>query len=169
MRYVFVDPSGSFNEGKGKTGIAVMHDDDWNNISVKDFKASDYSTRYEYWKAIIDYITLGRSVYKYETKVIIESFTIRANGFLIGKMPETILLIGAICFELDKWRIPYTFQTPSQAKTRFKDEVLVNHIPDLERKSNGRYYLKGNMVNDHIRDALRHLLFYKKYKETKDA
>ena len=169
MRYVFVDPSGSFNEGKGKTGIAVMHDDSWEDVSVKDFKATDFKSRYDYWKAIIEYITVGKTVYGYETKVIIESFTIRANGFLIGKMPETILLIGAICFELDKWKIPYTFQTPSQAKTRFKDEVLVNHIPGLERKSNGRYYLNGVMVNDHIRDALKHLLYYKKYKEINNA
>ena len=165
MRYVVVDPSGSFNEGKGHTGIAVMHDENWKDVGVKEFKASDYKTRYEYWKAVIDYITAGKTVLGYETKVIIESFTIRANGFLIGKMPETLLLIGAICYELDKWKIPYTFQSPSSAKTRFKDELLEKYIPELERRANGRYYLHDKQINDHMRDALKHLLFYKKYKE----
>ena len=39
MRYVFLDPSGSFNEGKGHTGIAVMHDNDWEHIVLKDIRA----------------------------------------------------------------------------------------------------------------------------------
>jgi hypothetical protein len=82
-------------------------------------------------------------------------------------MPETIQFIGAIAYELDKWKIPYSFQTPSAAKTRFKDETLENHIPGFERRPNGRYYLNGKCINDHMRDALKHLLFYKKYKESK--
>lgn len=169
MRYVVVDPSGSFNEGKGHTGIAVMHDDNWEAVGVREFKASDYETRYEYWKAIIDYIVTAKEVSEIETKVILESFTVRANGFLIGKMPETFLLIGAICYELDKLEIPYTFQSPSSAKTRFKDELLDRYIPGFEHRSNGRYYLHDEQINDHMRDALKHLLFYKKYKEKDNA
>lgn len=165
MRYVFVDPSGSFNEGKGHTGIAVMYDDDWDTISVKDFYAKDYKSRYDYWKDVIEYITVGHSVLGFETKVIIESFVVRTNGFLMGKMPETIQFIGAISYELDRWKIPYMFQTPSQAKTRFKDDVLPNWIPGFERRDNGRYYLNDKCINDHMRDALRHLLYFKKYKE----
>ena len=167
MRYVVIDPSGSFNEGKGHTGIAVMYDDNWENIVVRDIKASDFDTRYDYWHHIIEYIIQGKLVYGFETKVIIESFTIRTNNFLVGKMPETFLLLGAICYELDRFSIPYVFQSPSSAKTRFKDEMLDKYIPNLERKSNGRYFLKGKLINDHMRDALKHLLYYKKYKESK--
>ena len=140
MRYIVVDPSGSFNEGKGHTGIAVMYDNDWSSITVREFKASDFNTRYDYWKSIIDYITASKSIYGFETQVILESFTVRANGFLVGKMPETFLFIGAICYELDKWKIPYCFQSPSSAKTRFKDEFLDKYIPDLERNEKGSYY-----------------------------
>lgn len=167
MRYVFLDPSGSFNEGKGHTGIAVMHDNDWEHIVLKDIRASDYKSRYEYWNAIISYVTLAKAVKGYETKVIIESFTIRANGFLVGKMPETLLLIGALCYELDRWKIPYVFQTPASAKTRYKDELLSKYIPNFERRDNGRYYFNNKLVNDHMRDALKHLLFYKNYKENR--
>lgn len=165
MRYVFVDPSGSFNEGKGHTGVAIMYDDDWSSISVKDFYAKDFDSRYKYWKAVIDYITLGHNVLGFESKVVIESFVVRTNGFLMGKMPETIQFIGAIAYELDKWKIPYIFQTPSQAKTRFKDDVLPNWIPGFEHRANGRYYLNNKCINDHMRDALKHLLYFKKYKE----
>lgn len=168
MRYVVIDPSGSFNEGKGHTGIAVMHDDKWNEIGVRDFHAKDYDTRYKYWRDIIEYVMLGKAVYGFETTVIIESFTIRTDGILMGKMPETIQLIGALVYELDKWGIPYVFQTPAQAKSRFKDEILPNYIPGLKRFESGRYSMNGKIINDHQRDALKHLLFYKKYKEPKE-
>ena len=46
MRYVVVDPSGSFNEGKGHTGIAVMHDEMWDEIGVRDFHAKNYEKRF---------------------------------------------------------------------------------------------------------------------------
>jgi hypothetical protein len=63
--------------------------------------------------------------------------------------------------------IPYYFQNASQAKTRFKDEQLPNYIPNLELRDTGRYYLNGKLINDHERDALKHLLYFKRYKEYK--
>ena len=69
------------------------------------------------------------------------------------------------CFEKGK----LTFQSPSSAKTRFKDELLEKYIPELERRANGRYYLHDKQINDHMRDALKHLLFYKGYKEKDNA
>ena len=161
MTYVFVDPSGDFEKGKGHTGIACMQDDDWNSLEISSIYAGSFRTRHDYWKAIIDKVT------SYERtdnlRVIIESFVIRSNGFLIGKMPETIQLIGALVYQLEELGIQYSFQSPSQAKSRFKDELLPDYIPDLERRSNGFYYLKGKIINDHVRDALKHLLFYKRY------
>ena len=88
---------------------------------------------------------------------------IRNNGYLIGKMPETILFIGALIHQLDCVKIKYIFQTPTQAKSRFKDEALSKYIPNFEKRSNGRFYLNGKQTNDHVRDALKHLLYFKKY------
>ena len=87
---------------------------------------------------------------------------IRNNGFLIGKMPETILFIGALVWELERYKINYVFQTPTQAKSRFKDENLDRYIPNFEKR-NGYYYLNNKRTNDHVRDSLKHLLYYKKY------
>ena len=162
MRYIFVDPSGSFNEGKGHTGIAIIEDNDWDTLKYKSIAAKDYENRHKYWMAIMEEI--GDNIYDpTEGKVIIESFTIRTQGFLMGKMPETIQFIGALEFILEEVGVEYILQTPTQAKSRFKDDDLHRYIPGFEKRTNGRYYLNGKQVNDHIRDALKHLLYFMKY------
>lgn len=161
--FIFVDPSGSFNEGKGHTAIAEMYEDDWSTLKTYTIAAKDYKTRFEYWNAIILKILYSYHGLDDKPTVIIESFMIRNNGYLMGKMPETILLIGALSHALEAWGIDYHYQTPTQAKSRFKDEYLHKYIPNFEKRDNGRYYLNGKLTNDHIRDALKHLLYYKRY------
>lgn len=169
MKYIFVDPSGSFNEGKGHTGIAIIKDDDWSTLEYKSIAAKDFDTRFEYWSAIMSYIHLNTFHISPEvepwknTKVIIESFMIRTQGFLMGKMPETIQLIGALEYKVESHGMEYILQTPTQAKSRFKDDDLPKYIPGFEKRPNGRYYLNGKQVNDHIRDALKHLLYFMRY------
>ena len=162
MRYIAVDPSGSFNEGKGHTGISIVDDWNWNTLVTLSYSAKSYAHRHLYWKTIIDAVTrTGKDVI-----VIIESFVVRSNGFLVGKMPETSLMIGALIWELEEVGIPYVFQSPSQAKTRFKDEYLGKYIPNYTKETkSGKdyYYLNGRITNDHERDSLKHLLYYMKY------
>ena len=164
MNYIFVDPSGSFNEGKGHTGIAVIEDNDWSTLKYKSIAAKDYENRHQYWTAIMEEI-VSHIDEESEAKVIIESFMIRTQGFLMGKMPETIQFIGALEFILEECEVPYSLQTPTQAKSRFKDDDLPKYIPGFEKRINGRYYLNGKQVNDHIRDALKHLLYFIKYRK----
>lgn len=163
MKYIFVDPSGSFNEGKGHTGIAIITDNDWSTLEYKSIAAKDYPDRHSYWTAIIHEV---RDLV-HENHVVIESFMIRTQGFLMGKMPETIQFIGALEYALEHAHIPYSLQTPTQAKSRFEDNSLSRYIPGFEKRPNGRYYLNGKQVNDHIRDALKHLLYFMKYRKDK--
>ena len=171
MKYIFIDPSGSFNEGKGHTGIAIIKDNDWSTLEYKSIAAKDYDSRHQYWADVMDTIYLHTFIKSPEpdahlnTKVIIESFMIRTQGFLMGKMPETIQFIGALEYKLENHGIEYSLQTPSQAKFRFKDDDLPRYIPGFEKRTNGRYYLNGKQVNDHIRDALKHLLYFMKYRK----
>jgi hypothetical protein len=161
MRYVTIDPSGSFNEGKGHTGISFIKDWDWDTLETYSIAAKDFDDRHLYWNKMIQTI-----IDKKPDAVIIESFVVRANGFLVGKMPETSLFIGALIWELEQLNIDYVFQSPSQAKTRFKDEYLGKYIPNYEVKDlSGKkyYYLNGKQTNDHVRDSLKHLLYFKKY------
>lgn len=162
MKYVVVDPSGSFDEGKGHTGIVILEDDNWDTLKTGSVAANMFTTRFKYWTFMMEYIAKQCTS---DTIVIIESFMIRNNGFLIGKMPETIRFIGALEYFLESKGIKYTFQMPTQAKSRFKDDLLCRYIPTFEKRENGRYYLNNKMVNDHVRDALKHLLYFKKYKE----
>ena len=168
MKYIVIDPSGSFNEGKGHTGIVTLIDNDWSTLNVCCIYANKYSTRVEYWTTMIKYV-LTQIPSDKNVRIVIESFLIRSNGFTLGKMPETILFIGALIYALEVRSISYVLQTPAQAKARFKDELLPKYIPNLIRKPNGWYTLNGQVINDHMRDALKHLLFYKKYGEKNDV
>lgn len=165
MKYVVIDPSGSYsNEGKGHTGIAVMTNDDWKGLNITSIAAKDYSSRLAYWLAVIKFVVdESTTTTKDQFMVIIESFMIRNNGFLIGKMPETIRFIGAMELYFGIKKINYIFQAPTQAKARFKDEKLSMYIPEFELQANGRYYFRGHQTNDHVRDALKHLLYFKRY------
>ncbi len=165
MWYMAIDPSGSYNEGKGSTGIALMYGDDMTNLTSYDIKAKHFENRHDYWKEIMSHpILLSKNI-----TVIIETFVVRSNGFLVGKMPETSLFIGALVWELEKRNIPYVFQNPSQAKTRFKDENLGKYLTNYEIRKDKRgrnlYYLNDKQLNDHQRDAIKHLLYYKRYGE----
>lgn len=166
MYTIAIDPSGNFEEGKGHTGIAVMLNNDISTLKTVSINAKSYDSRYEYWSAVKkfvqDYALEGNKV-----QVVIESYVTRMNGFTIGKMPETAMLIGVLAYTFDALGIPYYFQQPSSAKTRFKDELLPRYVPDLTINDQGRYYLGTRLINDHERDALKHLLFFKKYKEFK--
>ena len=167
-----IDPSGSFNEGKGHTGIAHIYENDWNRVETHSVTAKDYASRHDYWNAVMETafknLLKNPSVKPEDITVVIESFVIRTNGFTVGKMPETIQFIGAMVWELENLGITkIIFQTPSQAKTRFSDEQLTIHIPNLIKEENGFYYLNGKRINDHVRDALKHLLFFKRYGEYK--
>jgi len=161
MKYIFVDPSGSFNEGKGHTGIASITDGDWSTLETVSLSANKYTSRHMYWDAILGAVLGMRKTIN--DVAIIESFMIRTQGFLMGKMPETIQLIGMLSWEFENYGIKFILQTPTQAKSRFKDDDLPRYIPGFEKRPNGRYYLNGKQVNDHIRDALKHLLYFMKY------
>lgn len=165
MRTIAIDPSGNFEEGKGHTGIAVIDDCDWENVKVLGVNAKNYTSRHGYWNDIIRAISAQCDV---PAKVVIESYVTRMNGFTIGKQSETAMLIGVIVWNLEKWEIPYEFQAPSTAKTRFKDELLPKYYPNLTLDTStgkNRYFYNGTLVSDHIRDAMKHLLYFKRYKE----
>ena len=161
-----IDPSGNYTEGKGHTGIAGIKDSDWSTVFTKSVNAVDYDSRFEYWtavkKVIQDYILEKTSI-----QVVIESYVVRANGFTTGKMPETAMLIGVLLYFCEMYDVPVYFQNPSQAKTRFKDELLTTYLPQMKVSDKNRYFLGTKLTNDHERDALKHLLYFKRYKEYK--
>ena len=165
MRTIAIDPSGNFEEGKGHTGIAVIEDNNWATVEVFSISAKDFDSRHEYWKSVISFIS---TYCDDDTNVVIESYVTRMNGFTIGKQSETAMLIGVLVWMFECWNVPYTFQAPSAAKTRFKDELLPKYYPKLVLDTSigkNRYLYDGKVISDHIRDAMKHLLYFKRYKE----
>lgn len=160
-----IDPSGNFYEGKGHTGLAWFVDS-VKEVDIRTVNAKDFSSRIDYWEEIKQHIESLRSIMKegHTVHVVMEKYVTRSNGFTTGKVSETAMLIGVLIYFCEKYNIPYTMQTPSQAKKRYSDEALCKVYPMLENKK-GRIYFKGKRTNDHERDALRHLAFYKKYVE----
>lgn len=156
---VAVDPSGNFENGKGHTGIASAVLYDWDHVHVKDVSAKKYNTCHEYWKAVYNAI-----LDEHPSIVVIEKYVVRNNGFTIGKSPETAMLIGMLQYALEEIGIPVIFQSPSQAKTRFKDNVLLKLFKGITYDEvPKRYKVNGKVCNDHERDAMRHLAYYMNY------
>lgn len=160
-----IDPSGNFEEGKGHTGLAWSFGD-WDNVTVHSINAKDFERRVDYWKAVVSYIEdlAKKASVLNSVHVVIEKYVTRSNGFTTGKVSETAMLIGVLTYTCEVNDIPYTMQTPSQAKTRYSDEALCRIFTNMEKKGS-RYYLRDHCTNDHERDALRHLAFYKNYME----
>lgn len=160
-----IDPSGNFEDGKGHTGLAWYYDR-WDNVNVSSINAKSYTRRYDYWSAIVGFIQdlHDKKNAGYDVHVVMEKYVTRSNGFTTGKVSETAMLIGVLTYYCEMWNIPYTMQSPSQAKTRYTDEQLTRLFPALTNKGK-LYYLGGVRTNDHERDALRHLAFYINYME----
>lgn len=160
-----IDPSGNFEDGKGHTGLAWSYDS-WEHVYVISINAKKYTKRVEYWDAVVSCIRElhNKKDAGHDVHVVMEKYVTRSNGFTTGKVSETAMLIGVLTYWCEVWDISYTMQSPSQAKTRYTDTHLCKLFPALEQKGN-RYYLNGVCTNDHERDALRHLAFYKNYME----
>lgn len=160
MWILSIDPSGNFTEGKGTTGWAMFKDgklDDFGEI-----KAEDQNSVELYWLAVID--LLDRTD---PDAVVCESFRLQP-----GKAPaqswshmETPQLIGALRIAAFEYNVKFVLQDPS-CKARIPDNVLVKM--KIIEKRNGRHYALDRPTNDHIRDAIRHGVYYHFYGRGKE-
>lgn len=154
------DPSGNSNhdpgnEGWGTTGCAIERE---GHITLREIKSSDFPSTLEYWGFHMNMIELKSPDY-----VVIEGYKLYNHAGMSAQTQSnstlmTSQLIGAIrmkCFELG---IPVTIQFASDVKTRWSDKVLQN-LGILDGNK-----FDGKVTNNHKRDALRHLLCFKKYK-----
>ena len=162
MKILAIDPSGNFEEGKGTTGWCLL-DENCKIQAVGQILAKQSNSKEEHWKSHIELIQQLSPDY-----IVIEDYLLYANKSQsqINSRFETPRLIGAI--ELYCWDkgIPLKFQKASDVKIRFTDARLVqgNYIS----KSNSRYYAAGVIVSEHIRDSIRHGIFFVKFKLKKE-
>jgi len=151
-----LDPSGNFSkrEGDGTTGWAIFEDG-----KLKDFgdvKAADYTKIEEYWEAVSDLIDLSINI------TVCESYRLFAGkaSAQSNSMMETPQLIGYLRMHCYKWEIPIVFQDPKD-KLRVTDPILVRQgVFELKAR---KHYCMGRPTNLHMRDAIRHGLYFLKY------
>jgi hypothetical protein len=153
--FIAIDPSGNFNEGKGITGYAIFKDNILTEIG--DIRSENYNNQMDYWKDILE-------LTKLKDFVVCESYKLQPTKSMAQSWStlETPQLIGALRYYCWQYNTPIIFQDPS-SKVRFSDEILIK-LGTLERK-NKLYLWQGLKTNDHMRDAMRHGLYYLKYRK----
>jgi hypothetical protein len=158
-RVLCFDPSGNFHEGNGTTGWAYFLDGELREFGQ--IKAINHTCLEEYFLA-------HRSVIgHYEpNEVVIEDYRLfghKAKDQSWSAL-ETPQLIGYMRMSCYTGMIDVIFQSP-------KDKVRVAD-PQLERlgvieKRPGGYYCLDKITNLHQRDAIRHGVFYHRYRKGK--
>jgi hypothetical protein len=153
------DPSGNFEEGSGTTGWASFVDGELEWFG--DIKASDFETVEQYWG---DVALLIKKLDP--TEVVIEDYRLfghkaKQQSWSALETPQLIGWMRMYCYEKG---IPVIFQSP-------KDKVRVAD-PQLERlgviqKVGSSYWCQGRKTNLHQRDAIRHGVFYHRYRKGK--
>lgn len=155
MIVLAIDPSGSFEEGKGTTGWALFESTNRTPVLLAygHIPALKYKTISEYWGAV-------KSLIKPTYIVVIEDYILYANKAMqqINSKMETSKLIGILqqyCAEND---IKFFMQLAVQVKSRWSDRIM-EYKKIIEPK--GRtYFALGRITNNHERDAMRHALHF---------
>ncbi len=153
------DPSGNFEEGSGTTGWASFVDGElkW----FKDISAKEFDRLEDYFGAHRNLIAALEP-----DEVVIEDYRLfghkaKDQSWSALETPQLIGYLRMVCYERD---IKLIFQSP-------KDKVRVAD-PQLERlgiitKQGNSYWCQGRKTNLHQRDAIRHGVFYHRYRKGK--
>lgn len=153
MRLLVFDPSGNMGrEGEGTTGWALFEDGE-----LKDFgaiKSEEFDVQEEYWAAHRLLVS-----HMMPREVLMESYKLfahKANAQSWSTM-DTPQLIGFLRMYCWDRKIAVHFQDP-QDKQRVTDPILVR-MGVFEKKGN-KHYCMGRPTVIHMRDAIRHGIFY---------
>lgn len=163
MRILAIDPSGNFKQGKGTTGW-VIGDENRKIYSYGALKADDFQNERDYWIAHTKLIDMLKP-----NAIVIEDYLLYANKAKaqINSRFETSKLIGIIEVYCYTKHIPIHFQQAREVKKRWDEKILVHR--NMLQHINTHYYLNGSIVNNHIRDALKHYMHFITFKLKKGA
>ena len=155
-----VDPSGSFNEGKGITGFVLLNPD--GKLINHDFvMAKDYDTQLQYWGGVLDKLDEYKRNFGFVSDLVfsIEDYVLYASSAKsqINSEMETSKLIGAILMYGFSEAIPMYIRNAAQVKNRWNNEIL-EHKGLIFKDGNKWVDSNGDWINKHCLDALRHAL-----------
>lgn len=159
-RVVSIDPSGNWTEGKGTTGLAMY--ENGKLVNFTDVKAKEFTSAEQFWGAV------EGEIYFYSPNIIVcESFRLQPGKAAAQSWSamETPMLIGYLKMQAWKNNCLFILQDAS-CKARVPDDLLVK-MGMLQRRGD-RYYALDRATNDHIRDAIRHGVYYHLYGERRN-
>lgn len=150
-----VDPSGSFKEGKGTTGIVVL-DPDCKLVKHFTVEAKDYDTQIQYWTGVCNKITETATEFS-NVVLSVEDYVLYATSAKaqINSEMETSKLIGAIALTSYKWQMQMYIRSASQVMNRWTNKIL-EHKQIIYQQGQSFTDIEGTMINRHCLDALRH-------------
>lgn len=160
-RYVLgIDPSGSFNEGKGHTGFSIFDREQELFIKVAQLEAVNFKTQTEYWHAHITQIAIVKETYK-DVAFSMESFILyHATAMsLVNSEMETCQLIGIIKDYCYMHKLPLYMRPAVMVKRRW-DEPVMEHRGVIYKhgKNYGVYNTDCMYATAHILDSMKHAL-----------
>jgi len=162
MIIIGIDPSGNWGEkeGYGITGIAMFDSESHQVLQLSDIKAIKFSSRLQYWQEHVSLVY--QWTHKYSNQAVhfvVEDFQLQNRKALqqSGESMATPRLLGILEDTLNNLHcnfdnITYSFQLPS-IKSRFPDRLM---------REQG-YLDRFPKTNDHMRDALKHVLYFNRY------
>ena len=162
VRYVIgIDPSGSFHEGKGTTGICVYDKQTDTVVELQCVYAEKYRTMEEYFEA--NYKQIKFLCHKYHNDKIypvvsMEDYLLyakKAEAQINSKM-ETCQLIGYIRMMLYNMGIILRMRPAVQVKKRWTDAILVHRGLIIQNKNSYFHPKWKGALPMHLRDAIRH-------------
>lgn len=169
-RYILaIDPSGAFDEGRGKTGWVVLDtQNDDKVIAIGYLDAGKYFCAQEYWNAHLWLINKNNKLYGKELIVVIEEYTLyadKAQSQSNSKM-ETCRLIGVLQHHCWVLKQPFSMQPANMVVNRWNDTVLVfkHIIREIRKRSYVLYDAPEVWLNEHMKDALRHGIHYSRFR-----
>lgn len=153
-----LDPSGNFNEGKGTTGW-VLFNFNCDVLAFGQISAKDYMSREKYWDGILDLIRTYNPLI-----LVVEDYLLYQNRAMnqVNSRFETPQLIGVIKMEAYKDNREIYLQQACEVKTRWTEARLINS--GYMYKKGNRFYINGQHIPEHSRDALRHGIHFIRYK-----
>jgi hypothetical protein len=157
MKILCFDPSGSFGrEGSGTSGYAVFFEKELNDFG--EIKASDYKEQLDYFHAHKELILKLKP-----ERIVCESYRLHGGKAKAqsGSSLDTPRLIGYLQMVAYELKIEFILQDPS-IKTRVADPILTRL--GVFTKKGTKHYCMGRSTSLHVRDAIRHGLFYLRYK-----
>ena len=170
VRFILaLDPSGSFNEGKGTTGYCIFDTMTHMFLACGSIYAKDFNNMEEYWDRVLTLIDAKWHYLKRDMVVVCEDYLLYATKLQdqINSRMETPKLIGCIQHFCYKNNIPYRMQTASEVKKRWANHILAHK--GYIKIINARGQLKPTSgdcttYSHHSLDAIRHAIHYATFK-----